>query len=224
QVRIGTANRPAPAYEQVGFSSDPVTRRASDVQKVQAADPIVIRVLLVRQIVGEQSVDKIDSVVTVSPYRRTLKGQAAAENITELKFSVAAFRSNAGNLLGHAECVSALDISFRQPRIQLPPEVHADTIFPLVGTDGCMAQCRIAAARNTGLEERRDHKLFPAQVVANVESEVLKTSVIASIIELNHRPRLAANQQMRLCAAVSALNKWQRQPYRQPVGQRIIHV
>ena len=103
-----------------------------------------------------------------------------------------------GNLLHHAERVSALDKGFGQDRIQLTSEIHSEAIFPLVGSHGSMSQSWITVARNAGRKEGSNHQKFPAHVIANIEPDILKTTVIAPIVNGNYGFRLAANQQVRL--------------------------
>src|SRR5213078_3597264 len=96
--------------------------------------------LLVAQVAGEDSVYEIDAIVPVGPHGRGLKRKPAVQDIPELKFGVAPLGRDVGNLLNHAESISALNISSRQPRIQLPAKVDAGPILSLICPDGCVAQ------------------------------------------------------------------------------------
>ena len=68
----------------------------------------------------------------------------------------------------------------------------------MVGSHGCVAQSWITVARNVGRKEGSNHQEFPAHVIANIEPDILKTTVIAPVVNGNDGFRFAANQQVGL--------------------------
>ena len=63
-----------------------------------------------------------------------------------------------------------------------------------------------------------------AHVIANIETDILKAPVILPVIDRNDGVLLAANQQVRLVAVVSALDERRRDPYGQSVRQGVVDV
>src|ERR1051326_912022 len=175
---IGPANRVSPAHEQVRLPIYREGGRSPHIEEVHATDPVMILILLHREVVGEQHVVEVNSIVTVNPQCRALNGKAPAEQISHLEFAVAPFRRHVGNFLDHSKGISALYKCMAYPGTQLASNVYPYPILALIGADGAMPQCGVVAARNTRHEKRRDHDVLPAHVVANVESKVLKAAMV----------------------------------------------
>src|ERR1051326_8712224 len=185
-----------------GGSVERIPDAQAEVQQFGPADPGMGQRFFVGEVIGKKVVIVVVAVVAVHPNSRSLKRKPVRKKITELRFGIAALRSDVSHPLGKPECIAPLNKRLWQDRIQAAPQIYAGAILAEIDSGGSMCQSRIMVARYGGLKERCYLQRTLIQAVAHVETEVLQRSMNASVVQRDRGFGPSADRRMSVATHV----------------------